>query len=68
MQIPLDFRLAREMFAPVPSIYEFLAEGVLVGIALRVETGARITIPVPSAADVRAGLEYPRGKAQLAEL
>src|ERR1700722_6021624 len=67
MEIPLDFRLAGEVFAPVPSVDQFLAEGVLIGIALRVEAGARITIPVPSTADIRAGLEYLRGKTQLAE-
>ena len=48
-------------------VYQVLGERVLVGIALRVETGARVTIPVPGAADIAAGLEHPCREAELAE-
>jgi hypothetical protein len=68
MQIPLDFRLAGEMLAPLPFVEELLREGILVGIALRVETGARVAIPVPGAADVGPGLEHPGLQAELAKL
>src|SRR5262245_63038162 len=63
VQIPLDLRLAGEMFAPLPFVEQVLGEGVLVGIALRVETGAGVAIPVPGAADIGAGLEHPCGYA-----
>ena len=67
MQIPLHFRLAREVLAPLPFVDQFLGKGVLVGIALGVETGAWVAIPVPGAADIGAGLEHPRREAELAE-
>jgi hypothetical protein len=68
MQIPLDFRLRREMLAPVPFVYEFLGEGVLVGIALRVEACPRITIPVPGSADIAASLKDPCREPKFTEL
>src|ERR1700724_1726784 len=67
MQIPLDFRLPREMLAPIPSIDQVLAEGILIGIAFGIETGARVPIPVPGAAEISAGLEHSRRETQLAE-
>ncbi len=43
--------LRREMLGPVPLVEQLLAEGVAVGIALRVEPRAGVAVPVPGPAD-----------------
>ncbi len=45
------------MLLPLPLVEELLREQVAVGVALRVEPGSRIAVPVPGAADAGAGLE-----------
>ena len=41
------FRSGRESLFPVPFVEEFLVEGLCVGERLRVESTARVAIPVP---------------------
>src|SRR5256885_9690010 len=55
------------MLLPVPFPHQLLGKGVAIGPAFGIETRAGITVPVPGAADVRAGLEDPRGHAQFAQ-
>src|SRR6202140_2458433 len=55
------------MLLPVPFLHQLLGEGVAIGPAFGIETRAGITVPVPGAADVRAGLEDPRGHTQFAQ-
>ena len=59
--------LRREVLDPVPFIQQFLRERVAVGVAFGIEAGTGITIPVPRAADVTAGLEHPHPEAEFAE-
>src|SRR5262249_21023426 len=59
------FRLAGEMLGPFPFLEEVPGEGITVGIALRIEARAGITIPVPGAADLGAGLEHARLQTEL---
>src|SRR6476620_12049908 len=55
------------MLLPVPFRHQLLGKGVAIGPAFGIETRAGITVPVPGAADVRAGLEDPYGHAQFAQ-
>src|SRR5437016_4093502 len=59
--------LGGEMLLPVPFRHQLLGKGVAIGPAFGIETRAGITVPVPGAANVRAGLEDPRGHAQFAQ-
>src|SRR3954470_17788346 len=67
VEIPLGLGLRREVFVPVPILEQFLRERIAVGPALRVETRAGITVPVPGPADPAAGLEYSHPQAKLAQ-
>src|SRR5690348_7241969 len=55
------------MLGPVPLVEQLLAEGVAVGIALRIEARARIAVPVPGAAHAAARFEDVRREAELAQ-
>ena len=59
--------LRGEVLLPVPFLHQLLGKGVAVGPAFGIEARAGIAVPVPGAADVRAGLEDPRGHAQFAQ-
>src|SRR3954451_6450797 len=52
------FGLAREALLPVPLVEQFPREGIAVGVALRVEAPAGITIPVPGSAQVGRRVEH----------
>ena len=58
VEIALGLGLRREMLGPVPVVEQLLAEGIAVGIALRIEACAGIAVPVPGAADAGARLEH----------
>ena len=68
VQIALGVRLRREVLVPVPLLEQLLRERVTVGPALRVETRARIAVPVPGAADPAASFKDPDPQAELAQL
>src|SRR3979411_2666596 len=55
------------MLLPVPFRHQLLGKGVAIGPAFGIKTRAGITVPVPGAADVRAGLEEPYGHAPFAQ-
>ena len=59
--------LGREMLLPVPFLHQLLGKRIAIGPAFGIEAGAGIAVPVPGAADIGAGLEHPRGHAQLAQ-
>ncbi len=59
--------LGREMLLPVPFLHQLLGEGVAVGPAFRIEAGAGVTVPVPGAAHIGAGLEHARRHAKFAQ-
>ena len=50
IQVALVFRLAGKMLFPVPFLQEFFRERVPIGVALGVETAARVAVPIPGAA------------------
>src|SRR6266446_683827 len=62
-----DFRLRRVLLPPIPLLVELLGEGEGVLHALDVATWARITVPIPGAADATAGLKHPCRKAKPAQ-
>jgi hypothetical protein len=57
VQVALGLGLRREVFLPLPLVEELLGEEVAVGVALRVEPGARVAVPEPCASHPGAGLE-----------
>src|SRR4051812_12463986 len=67
IQIALGLRLGREVLFPIPFLEQFLRERVAVGPALGVKARARISVPIPSAADTAAGLEDPHAQAELSQ-
>src|SRR5262249_1098440 len=67
LAIAQGLRLAGEMLGPFPFIEQLLRERKAVGIALGIEARAGITIPVPGAADIGAGLEHAHAQAELAQ-
>src|SRR5262249_38212049 len=58
VQIAQVFGLTGEAFLPVPFVQELARERVAVGIALRIEAGAGIAVPVPRAAEAGRELEH----------
>ena len=62
VQIALGLGLRGEVLLPLPLVEELLGEEVAVGVALRVEAGTGVAVPVPGAADAVAGLEQQRGE------
>ena len=67
VQVFQRVRLGGEMLLPVPFLHQLLGKRIAIGPAFGIEAGARIAVPVPGAADIGAGLEHPRGHAQLAQ-
>src|SRR4051794_22488882 len=59
VQPALDLRLAGELLAPAPALVELFREEVLVDVALGVEAGTRVTVPVPGATDIRRRIVCP---------
>jgi hypothetical protein len=55
------------VLGPLPLLQQLLRKGEAVGITLGIEARAGITVPVPGAADVGAGLEYAGAEAKLAQ-
>ena len=64
VQIALGLGLAGEMLLPVPLVEQFLRERIAVGPAFGIEPGAWVAVPVPSAANVGAGLKNPDRQAE----
>ena len=58
IEIAKVLRLAGKPFLPVPLVEQFLRERIAVGVALGVEPGSRIAVPVPGAAEVGRGVEH----------
>src|SRR5437016_612999 len=67
IQVFQRVRLGGEVLLPVPFPHQLLGKGVAIGPAFGIETRARIAVPVPGAADVRAGLEDSHSHAQFAQ-
>ena len=63
VEVALDLRLLGEVLLPLPLLEQLLGEEVAVGVALRVEAGPGVAVPVPGAADPVAGLEQHRREA-----
>ena len=59
VEVAQVLRLAGEPFLPVPLVEQLLRERVAVGVALRVEAGAGVAVPVPGAAEVGARPRAP---------
>ncbi len=53
------------MLRPVPFLQELFREAVNIGVRLGIETGPRIAVPVPRAADAAPGLVDARIEASL---
>ena len=51
-------RLSREPFFPVPLVQQFARERIAIGVALGIEAGARIAIPVPGSAEIRGCIQH----------
>src|SRR5579885_1758049 len=47
VQVPLGFGLPREMLLPVPFPKQLFRKGISVRVALRIESCARIAVPIP---------------------
>src|SRR5215469_7882853 len=58
IQIAKVFRLAGEALFPVPLIQQFLRKRVAVGVALGVEAGSRIAVPVPGSTQITRRIEH----------
>src|SRR5882757_5445174 len=67
VEIAQRFRLAGKVLGPVPFLQQFLRERVAVGVTFRIEARAGITVPVPGAADIGAGLEHAYAQALFAQ-
>src|SRR5581483_1086493 len=57
VQILFVFRLTGVVLLPAPLLLQLLREGISVGFALGIEATARVTIPIPGAADPLGILE-----------
>jgi hypothetical protein len=64
VQIAFGLGLAGKMLLPVPLVEQLLRERVAVGPAFGIEPGARVAVPVPSAAYAGAGFKYPHREAE----
>jgi hypothetical protein len=62
-----NFRLRRVAFGPLPVLLQLRRERVRIGQALGVAARARVSVPVPGAADVVAGLVDAHAQAQLTQ-
>jgi hypothetical protein len=66
VEVALSLGLRGEVLLPLPLVEQLAREQVAVGVALGVEPGARIPVPVPRAADAAARLDELRREAGLA--
>ena len=66
VEVALGLRLLGEVLLPLPLVEQLLREQVAVGVALGVEPGPGVAVPVPGAADAVAGLEQLHREARLA--
>src|SRR3546814_6346139 len=57
--------LLGKVLLPLPLVEQLAREEVAVAVALRVEAGARVAVPVPGAPDAAAGLDQRGGEALL---
>ena len=57
LQVRLGLGLPGEVLGPVPLGEQFGREEVPVGVALGVEAGARVAVPVPRPTDIGGGLD-----------
>ena len=67
IQIAQRIRLGGEVFRPFPFLQQFFGKRIAIGPALGIETRARVAVPIPSAADIRARLKYPELHAEFAQ-
>src|SRR5581483_607213 len=67
VQVALGFGLPREMLLPVPFPKQLIRERISVRVALRIESCARITVPIPGAANSSTFLVDVNREAHLAE-
>jgi hypothetical protein len=63
-----DLGLGGVALLPLVVLLELRGERVRIGQALHVDPGARVSVPVPGAADVGAGLEHDGGQVEPAQL
>ena len=56
------------MFGPVPLLQQLFRKRIAVGPAFGIEARARVSVPVPGAADIAAVLEHQRLKTEFAQL
>src|SRR4051812_29720415 len=68
IEVALGLMLWGKTLAPMPIFEQLLREGVAVGVALGIEAGPRITVPVPGAADRRTGFQAPHTQAEPSQL
>jgi hypothetical protein len=62
VEVALGLGLLGEVLLPLPLVEQLAGEQVGVGVALRVEPGAGVAVPVPGAADAVARLEQQGGE------
>ena len=67
IQPTLDFGLTREFLAPAPSFVELFGKEVLINIGFGIETRARVSIPIPRAADAGGGVDHSHVHSLLAQ-
>ena len=65
VQVPQVLRLRGKVLGPVPVVKQLLGEGVAVGVTLRVEPAAGITVVVPGSAQPIGRLQHSHIEAQL---
>jgi hypothetical protein len=65
VEVALGLRLPGEELLPLPLLEQLPGEHVAVGVALGVEPGAGVAVPVPGPADAAACLEQRDGEAGL---
>ncbi|HEX7081594.1 MAG TPA: hypothetical protein VF329_11320 [Gammaproteobacteria bacterium] len=67
VQVREHLGLRGESLAPAPFLEELRRERIAVRVAFRVESGARVAVPVPNAADSARALVRLHGEPELAE-
>ena len=58
VQVVENLWLLRILAAPFPFLHEILVEGEAIYVRLGVAAGARVTVPIPGAADASTGLDH----------
>ena len=67
IEVSQELRLAGKLFRPCPLLLDLGGKGEAVVYARQVDASARVTVPVPHAANVAAGLEACNLKSHFAE-